>query len=235
MIQAQLKQLQLLQLADTALPVGSAAHSFGLETLVAEGLLTVPQLSTFFQAYLIEVSAPEAIFCRAAYHIWTVTDSNAFETGWLNLNMRLSALKLARESRTASGMIGKRFLQLVDSLTPHPVLALALQVGLQARVELHHATAFGLVGRVLEFDEEATILVYLQQTLACLISACQRLLPLGQRQAAQLLWDLKPALVEVTERTREANIESLGYYTFAMLGDLAAMRHPILPTRLFIS
>jgi urease accessory protein len=230
-----LKQLQLLQLADSALPIGATAHSFGLETLIVEGGLTVPQLTTVFQDYLLEVAPPEALFCRAAYRLGSLTAEADFAAAWEGLNARLSALKLAQESRTASATLGKRFLQLVCSLQAEPRLAAALRLGATDGVDLHHATAFGLVGWGLEIEEEATVTAYLQQGLAGLISACQRLMPLGQRQAAQLAWQLKPSLIAAAQLGQSGDLEGPAAYSGATLLDVAGMRHPQLATRLFIS
>jgi urease accessory protein len=232
MQQDYLKQLYLLQLADTALPIGATAHSFGLETLVADNHLTVAQLPAFFADYIMEVGRSESLFCRVAHQLSQVQPETAFETDWLALNSRLSALKLARESRVASALLGKRLLQLVYSLEPYPRLEQALQA---ADIEPHHATAFGLVGGIWEVDEELTVLAYLQQSVAALISVCQRLLPLGQKQAVQLLWQLKPTILAAAVEGRDADLEGPAAYTCTPLLDLAGMRHPDLATRLFIS
>jgi urease accessory protein UreF len=63
--------LRLMQLADSALPVGAAAHSFGLDPLVAEGSLDVAQLEPFLREYLQEAGdcfgTPQSLYCRATF------------------------------------------------------------------------------------------------------------------------------------------------------------------------
>lgn len=73
---------------------------------------------------------------------------------------------------------------------------------------------------------------YLHQTLAGLVSACQRLLPLGQTRARQILSNLKTTIVNVVNSSAEDYDE---VNCFTPLLDLGSMRHTTLTTRLFIS
>jgi urease accessory protein len=203
-----------MQLADSALPIGSAAHSFGLESLISEELLTVDALAEFLSDYLEESGVLEGAFCRAAHQ--------AGAARWTELNEFLSARKPARESRLASLALGRRFMQLF----------LALESGYDPGGEAHYCTAFGYAGRTLGVEEAATVSVYLHQSMNALISACQRLIPLGQQRAAKLLWDLKPAIVDAT---RASDIEPQAASSFTPLVEVASMRHVALATRLFIS
>jgi urease accessory protein len=230
-----LQLLRLMQLIDTTFPIGAAAHSFGIESLAANGTLDVSNLLPFLQQYLTEIGAQEGLFCRAAYHLYATTPQSVFETNWLDLNRRLSAFKLARESRKASAMLGKRFLQLVCTLENTPMLQAAYTLALESSVDIHHATAFGLVGASLKIDEEVVLSVYLQQAMLSLVSACQRLMPLGQVQAAQILWALKPKIVAAASKSEAGDLDGDASYCFPGLVEMAGMRHPTLSTRLFIS
>lgn len=227
--------LQLIHLADSALPIGSTAHSFGLEALVAEGNLHVEQLESFLEDYLHEVGGAESVFCRLGYRMASSSRPSAFEADWSALNGRLSAFKTARESRAASATLGRRLLQLAQSLEDRPVLQRALGVTKTSGVDIHYSTAFGLIGGVLGVDETATVLAYLQQSLAGLVSACQRLMPLGQSQASRIVWRLKPVLIELACHSEAVARQPDALAVFAPLPEMASMRHPTLPTRLFVS
>jgi len=204
-----------MQLADSALPVGSAAHSFGLEALAAWELLTADSLPSFLRGYLEETGIVEAAFCRAAHRL--------AGAGWTALNQQLSARKPAQESRAASLTLGRRFLQLF----------LFLEGGPDPVGEAHYAIAFGYACRRLGIGEELSAACYLQQTMNAMVSACQRLMPLGQQQAARLLWELKPAILEAAQATAATDIETATAFTPII--EIASMRHVDLSTRLFIS
>ncbi len=228
--------LTLLHLADSALPIGSAAHSYGLETLISDGEVTVAQLAEHFRIYLEEAGVIEAGYTRRAFAIGTdyvnQTDSAEIGTAWLMLNRALAARKMARESREASAVLGRRLLHLALSLHPEAQLQNALEAGQHAQI--HHATAFGLIGGVWNLGEEETVLAFLQQTLTGLVSACQRLMPLGQNRAQSILWSLQPTLIDVARRA-DMNEITEEPASFTPLLEIGSMRHPGLPVRLFIS
>jgi urease accessory protein len=232
--------LQLLQLADSALPIGSQAHSFGLETLISDGLLTMQTLAPFLRDYLVESGKVDGLFCRAGHALANLPlDTDAatatFVADWLAINERVSAWRLAAESRQASAALGRRFLTLVLELTGEPCLQLALDVAKRAGTAVHQVVAFGLVGGVLELSAETTVVACLQQNIMGVLSAAQRLLAIGQSQVMRIAWDLKPTLLAVAAASQQADWRLAPLPASTLLLELASMRHSSQPVRLFIS
>jgi urease accessory protein len=230
----QLATLQLLHLADSALPIGALAHSFGLESLTSCGMVTTGDLVDFLRTYLEEAGTMEAVFCREAFRLPGVAKAgNNFAARWLALNDQLSARKPARESRAGSASLGANFLQVVQNLADLPLARTALDTSKRVASLIHHSTAFGFAGGLLGFEEDRVVLVYLHQSVASLVSCCQRVLPLGQSEAARILWKLKPATIEAANRSATCSLDDV--CCFMPLFDWGAMEHPALGTRLFIS
>ncbi len=220
-----IRLLQLMQLSDSAVPIGGAAHSFGLEGLAECGAVEANSLELLLHGFLHEQGLLEASYCRAAYAAGERRENVE------GLGRMLSAQKLARESRDASVVLGRRLLGLCcQVLSEENADALAAAF---LKADTHHAVVFGYIGALLAFDADQTVAAFLQQSVAALVSAAQRLMPVGQKQAVAALWMMKEELVKVSRESATQDYRTVGI--FMPLMEIASMRHPRLETRLFLS
>lgn len=210
--------LRLLQLSDSAAPIGSAAHSFGLETMAQEGAVGPAELERFLLGQLAESLELEAVFCGAGWG----RDAPQID----DLNRLLSARKPARESRQASLAIGRRFWRLFASIFEGELPDVDASV-------MHHAVAFGTAARLLGIARTTAVAAFLQQAVTASISAAMRLMPLGQSTAQALLWRLGLEIGATAQRA--CTLDPWRAFSFAPALEIASMRHPGIETRLFIS
>lgn len=196
-------------------------------------MLSADGLEAFLVDYLNETGALEAAYCTAS----CILAKNGFNAGaadqWLTWNIELGARKLARESRDASSAMGRRLLDLAAHVSGIPILLRARELAASTGTELQLAPCFGLIAGAIGIDPELTACAYLQQAVTTLVSCCQRLLPLGQTGAQQILWNLKPAIIDAARRGSSAVLDLSECFT--PLLDVASARHATLHTRLFIS
>ena len=206
------------------------AHSFGLESLVEYGLLSPHNLEAFLAGWLEESGALEAAFCARSCALAHAGPAGFAE--WLELNSRLDARKPAREARDASSAMARCLVDVAIRAYGDLVLSELVNSSDGQGRPIHYAACFGYVAGRLEISGCHAIPAFLHQSVAGLISACQRLMPLGHIEAQAILFHLKPRIVRAAACAMEADVQ---VPSCAPLLEIGSMTHPRLGTRLFIS
>jgi urease accessory protein len=223
--------LRLLQLTDTAFPTGAFAHSFGLETYVARGLVdTAATLEAFIANTLLHAVAPsDGVACIAAARAGA-----DWEGVVQRLDRRLTAMKTVTEFREASQTLGTRFLRTATQLFALPRATRYLAAIAAKHLHGHMSLAYGLTCHDLELPLQHALAAWFRHYCASLVSVGVRLIPLGQTEGQALLARLGTTTLEAVERTLGQDIEDMT--SFAPGQELAGIMHrDVLTTRLYIS
>jgi len=249
----------MVQLNDTFYPTGSYAHSFGLEGLVAEGV--VRDRETLRNFLLISaLPALRQSELPLTIHAWRAFEqiergkgnfggraddpSSAeddaehrpylSEWGLVGELCRLaSALKTASEGRLASENIGRQRTELVASLRAHPLAQEYLRRAGEGRWPFSPAVAAALEARVLEAPLEMALASVFYANIAGLLAAAMKLLRLGQNGCQTLLTELMGHAGETFTRAESVPVAEIGWFNPWL--DIAAARHETANARLFIS
>jgi urease accessory protein len=225
--------LLLLQLMDSSFPVGTFAHSYGLEQSVRDRHVTDAAGVEGFVASVLEmqVATTEA---RALVRAHEATSAGDF-AGAAAADRELHATKGTTELRAASTSTGRRLLQEVVAHpdVSSPVIEAYLDAVERDEVPGTHAVALGVVGASLGVGATELVAALLFSTANTLHQAAMRLLPVSHRDAQSALHHHRREIPRLADDARL--LAEDGYASFAPAQEIASMRHEGATVRFFAS
>jgi len=225
-----LSLLNGLRFVDSFFPSGGYAFSSGLEAAVqGEAVRNAEELSRYVvESLTTGMGEREAVTVGIAHeaYVFGVLDM-AFKT-----DKELEAMKLGRESRTASRQMGRQVMRLAaNQLARHPLIEEYLAAVEAEQTPGHLAVSLGLTLAAAGWSKEDNVAAFLYQTATGFVAAAMKLLPIGQREGQKLL----ESWLEVIERVSRNASHQQVLQSWSPIQDIYAMRHSRLESRLFRS
>ena len=206
--------LTLSQWISPSYPVGSFTYSHGLEALVnlrwlgnAENLYE--WLSNILQS---GAARTDALFLAAAYNC-------SSDEALIEMNMKARALASSQERLLEMDELGKAFKSITEAVWPIEI------------DDLVYPIALGFCANAEGIQLNLTTCLYLQAYISNLVSAAQRLMPLGQTEAQKIIKTLSSICLQVADETRDGNLDNI--YSSVFISDIAAMKHETQVSRIF--
>jgi urease accessory protein len=201
--------LHLLQIADSALPIGGYTHSWGLEAAIARGLVHDPEsLERWTGRWLRTCLGPlegvlVASACRAA-RAGTPADLPA-------LNRLAEVSIMPPSTRCASREMGVQLLALGATWAwCAPGLATFVQALPEERDRWHHPVAFGLLGALAGGGPEDVLTAYLHPAALGMFGAGVRAIPVGHTHGQQILAYLHDDIRDLAAALGDRDAETAG-------------------------
>lgn len=206
--------LTLTQWLSPAYPVGAFAYSHGLEWAVASGAVADADALRDWLEDVIRHGAgrSDLLFLAAAYRAETAAEVTLTDE-------TCRAFAASKERKQETERQGAAFAATTAAVWGHDLPALAYPV------------AVGRAAALQTLPLNATVQMYLHALLSNLVSAAQRLMPLGQTEGQAVVRDLTPLCVAAADQALMASLEDLSGTAF--LAEIASMRHETQATRIF--
>ena len=217
---------KLLTWLSPAFPVGAFAWSAGLESAIAEKLVTDSgSLQNWIAGALAHGGMRTDAIILAHAHRAEAPLSADPAANLHDLAGLCLALTPARERLAETLLTGDAF----------AIAARAWPSDVYARLPqpCPYPVAVGAIAAARRIEPEATLLGYLTASVHSQISVAVRLVPLGQARGLQVMAALEGRIAELAQDAAITTLADLGSIAYA--ADIAQMRHETLEPRIFRS
>jgi len=214
----------MMHFSDSSLPVGSYAHSFGLEGMCQLGVVRDEEsLSQFMNRDVL--SGLKSVDLPIALRAYDAVKANDTEK-LMHWDQMIDAMRPTAQLKLASRKTGKQMWRLYEKTWRSEHVAREFRY---FHVPVVLGTLFAEVGA----PEEAVMQVLVYQTYSALVQAALKLLPVGPTSMQVVLKDCVSIAEQAIAEVRFVDDDELG--SFNPLWDIAASRHERAGARLFIS
>jgi urease accessory protein len=229
--------LSVLQLSDSAFPSGRYTLSHGLEAFAQEGRLggarPATALLTLLSDCLLFGVAPSDGVALACAHRATGRDGVLDLDAVLRADARLTAVKLARETRDASTRTGRALLGTAKRAFDPAALGDYTDAVEARRSPGNYAVVLGVLSAWLGVPRVEAVAGELYSFASGWLSAAVRLALTDPRTAQRLLHRLRPVAAGAAAEAAERDVSEISSCT--PLPDVMSMRHEEAELRLFAS
>ncbi|MBM3997506.1 MAG: urease accessory protein UreF [Planctomycetes bacterium] len=190
--------LRLLQLGDSALPIGGYSHSWGLEAAIDRQLVRdATSLEEWTRAYLCWTLAPlEGVIVGAVADCPTLAEE-ANELMWASI-MPPTLRNASRDMGEQLRALASSWKWAVDSLPR------------ETQKQWHHAVVFACLTAGAGATPRESIAIYLHQAALGVVSAGVRGVPIGHTHGQQVLARLHDDIGELADQYHDKPLETAG-------------------------
>lgn len=223
--------LWLLQTMGSTFPVGGFQHSFGLETYIKGGKITnVEMLKEYFTHFLKHnLLQFEGLAFAKAHKLGMLDQFQEVKV----LDYEMTAMRLSKESKTASLKMGYALLRQADSLLMDSRIETYYIEAKGNKMLGNYCVVAGYLSSLYGATLEEALLTFIFASLNNLLQVGIKSIPLGQTEGQRMLYQLYP---EIT-KTQQMILKDLDkdINNFMPYQDIMSMQHEVLYTRLYMS